>query len=110
MADDSRPRRFQTEKRAETTVVTFIDPILDEQNSWIIKKQVADLAAEPGQRHLLLDFRNVKFLSSAVLAALLKLHRRAGELGVGISLCRLTPDLEEVFQATGLMDVFPIEK
>lgn len=101
-------RRFETELRDGKTVVKFIDPLLDEQNSWIIKKQVAELVEEPGRSHLLLDFGNVKFLSSAALGAMLSLHRKARKRGVEISLCHLTPQLEEVFEATGLSEVFEL--
>jgi anti-sigma B factor antagonist len=106
MTGTPRRRRFETEERDGLTVVKFVDPLLDEQNTWIIKKQVAELVEERDQAPLLLDFANVKFLSSAALGALLALHRKAKKRGVDISLCHLAPELEDVFQATGLTDVF----
>jgi anti-sigma B factor antagonist len=105
---EKRQRRFETDERDGLTIIKFIDPLLDEQNSWIIKKQVAELVEESEQGPLLLDFRHVKFLSSAALGALLSLHRKAKKQGVDISLCHLAPELEEVFQASGLDEVFDV--
>ncbi len=101
-------RRFDTEERDGMMVVKFHDPLLDEKNTWIIKKQVAELVEPPAQGRLLLDFGNVKFVSSAALGAMLSLHRKAKKHGIEISLCHLAPQLEEVFQATGLDDVFDL--
>jgi anti-sigma B factor antagonist len=108
MATKPRRRRFEMAERDGATVVKFIDPILDEQNSWIIRQQVAELATEPGREKLLLDFGNVKFLSSAALSALLSLHRKVQPGGGRISLCGLAEGIAEVFRATHVDQVFDI--
>jgi anti-anti-sigma factor len=89
-------------------VVKFLDPLIDEQNSWVISKQAAELLDGPLPGELVLDFGDVKFLSSAGLSALVLLHRKAEQAGVRVALCRLAPDLNQVFAATGLDEVFDI--
>ena len=108
MAANTRRWRFETDHADEMTVVRFTDPLLDEQNCWIIRDQVRHLAEEARPRHLLLDFGNVKFLSSAALGALLALYHKTKTLGCRISLCHLAEEIEEVFRATKLDQVFDI--
>jgi anti-sigma B factor antagonist len=100
MASKVRRRRFQTEVRDGVTVVKFVDPLLDEQNSWILREQVVQMAEETGQWNLLLDFANVRFLSSAALGALLKLNQVVETHGGRLSLCHLDGPIAEVFRAT----------
>ena len=109
MTPKTRRRRFQTEVRDGMAVVTFVDPLLDEQNSWIIREQVAELGKEKGRENLLLDFSNVKFLSSAGLGALLALHRQQHQRGGRVSLCNLPPEIRDVFRATRLDQVFDMK-
>jgi anti-sigma B factor antagonist len=108
MTPKTRRRRFQTEVRDGMAVVTFVDPLLDEQNSWIIREQVVQLAEETGQWNLLLDFANVKFLSSAALGALLKLNHRVEARGGRLTLCHLDRPIAEVFRATHLDQIIAI--
>jgi anti-sigma B factor antagonist len=102
MAAANRRRRFETAEANGVTVVKFEDPILDEKNCWIIKEQVYALAREEDRKDLLLDFGNVRFLSSAALGALLTLNNRVLALGGRLGLCRLDPSIREVMQATKL--------
>ena len=104
-----RRRRFEMEEREGLTVIRFTEPLMDEQNSWIIREQVAELGKEKGRENLLLDFSNVKFLSSAGLGALLALHRQQHQRGGRVSLCNLPPEIRDVFRATRLDQVFDMK-
>ncbi len=58
------------------------------------------------KQKLVLDFANVKFLSSHALGILLTLHRKASEGKGGVVLCGLRPELKKVFTITNLDKVF----
>jgi anti-sigma B factor antagonist len=108
MPSKVRRRRFHTDVRDGVAVVKFVDPLLDEQNSWIIREQVVQLAEETGQWNLLLDFGNVKFLSSAALGALLKLNQLVESHGGRLSLCHLDRPIAEVFRATHVDQIIDV--
>jgi anti-sigma B factor antagonist len=57
---------------------------------------------------LLLDFSNVKFLSSAALAALVDLRHKVKALEGRIGLCHINSIIEEVFRTTRLDELFEI--
>jgi len=108
MTSKVKRRRFHTEVRDGVAVVKFVDPLLDEQNSWIIREQVVQLAEETGQWNLLLDFANVKFLSSAALGALLQLNQKVEAQGGRLSLCHLERPIAEVFRATHVDQIIDV--
>jgi anti-sigma B factor antagonist len=110
MSDTSLLRRFECESRDGVTLVRFTEPLLDEENRWIIDKQVAGLIDSAAPQPLVLDFCNVKFLSSAAIGALLDLQRKAKKSKVAIRLSRLAPELEAVFHASGLGDQFGLSQ
>ena len=63
-----RRRRLEVEDIGDITVVNFVDKkILDEQNIQVIGEQLFSLVDELGRRKILLNFKNVEFLSSAAL-------------------------------------------
>jgi len=59
--------------------------------------------------HLLLDFRNVEYLSSAVLTELIRIKKAVAEGKGTLRLCALTAEIRKVFEITNLDQVFPIE-
>ena len=68
MSQPPRRRRLEVEDIGDVTVVNFVDRrILDEQNIQVIGEQLFSLVDELGRRKVLLNFKNVEFLSSAAL-------------------------------------------
>ena len=63
---------------------------------------------QAGSIHLVLDFRHVKFLSSAVLGLLIRISKRIHEQGGQLRLCNIHPGIYEVFKITRLTNVFDI--
>ena len=67
-----RRRRLEVEDIGDITVVNFVDKkILDEQNIQVIGEQLFSLVDELGRNKILLNFKNVEFLSSAALGKLI---------------------------------------
>lgn len=55
-----------------------------------------------------LDCAGLEYLSSAGLRVLVGAHKRAVSAGGGIRLVSCTPDVREVFEITGLIDIFEV--
>ena len=66
------------------------------------------LVDEDGHRKLLLVFAEVGFLSSAALGVLIILQRKVDAAGGQLKLCRLSPDLLELFRLTRMQELFAI--
>lgn len=55
-----------------------------------------------------LDCSALEYLSSAGLRVLVGTHKRAVAAGGGVKLVSCTPDVREVFEITGLIDIFEV--
>jgi anti-sigma B factor antagonist len=106
-----RRRRLEVEDIGDITVVNFVDKkILDEQNIQVIGEQLFSLVDELGRRKVLLNFKNVEFLSSAALGKLITLNRKLQSAGGKLVLCEIDPQIYEVFEITKLNKLFTIHK
>ncbi len=71
------------------------------------RELVSHFDKHPGA-HVLLDFENIEYLSSATLTELIKANDKAVADGGGIRLCGLSPDIEKVFAITKFDKLFDI--
>ena len=111
MSAQPRRRRLEVEHIGDVTVVNFVDKkILDEQNIQVIGEQLFQLVDELGRRKVLLNFKNVEFLSSAALGKLITLNRKLQSAGGKLVLCEIIPQIYEVFEITKLNKLFNIHK
>ncbi|HVP09934.1 MAG TPA: STAS domain-containing protein [Phycisphaerae bacterium] len=95
------------EDYAGVLVVTFTDSsILDTGVIEQIGKDLYQLTDEQCRQKLILDFSNVKFLSSQALGILLMLHKKAAAIKGEVVLCALRPELKKIFTITSLDKVF----
>src|SRR5204863_3976186 len=107
MTSQPRRRRLEVEDIGDITVVNFVDKkILDEQNIQVIGEQLFSLVDELGRRKVLLNFKNVEFLSSAALGKLITLNRKLQSAGGKLVLCEIDPQIYEVFEITKLNKLF----
>jgi anti-sigma B factor antagonist len=105
-----RRRRLEVEQIGDVSVVNFVDrKILDEQNIQIIGDQLFSLVDQEGRRHLLLNFGNVEYLSSAALGKLITLNKKVQGAKGKLVLCNIAPEILEVFEITKLDKFFKIE-
>jgi anti-sigma B factor antagonist len=111
MTPQPRRRRLEVEDIGDVTVVNFVDrKILDEQNIQIIGEQLFSLVDESGRRKVLLNFKNVEYLSSAALGKLITLNKKLHAAGGKLVLCEISPTIYEVFEITKLDQFFTIQK
>jgi anti-anti-sigma factor len=92
------------ETAGDATVVHFTgsEASLDEETAPGVGDELLALAEEPGVSDLVLDFRNVAFVSSTALGTLVRLHNKLAAGGRHMALCGLRPCVREVFAVTGL--------
>ena len=111
MSTQPRRRRLEVEDINDVTVVNFTDKkILDEQNIQVIGEQLFSLVDELGRKKILLNFRNVEYLSSAALGKFITLNKKVNGSQGKLVLCNIDPQIYEVFEITKLNKVFNIQK
>jgi len=91
------------------TVASFADSeILAEDVIEDVSDQLRELIEGLGPADVLLNFREVRLMSSAMLATLLKFGRRVTAVGGRLKLCGLAPDLLQAFKITRFDRLFEI--
>ncbi|UCG32631.1 MAG: STAS domain-containing protein [Phycisphaerales bacterium] len=99
------PLDIQTFK--DTTVVNFgATTILDTQLIERMSKELYKLVDDFGRRKLILDFAEVKFLSSSALGMLLNLRKKATAVKGQVVICGMRTDLQKVFKITRIDKLF----
>lgn len=89
------------------TVVSFRDAsILDALSIQRIGKELYDIVDALGKKKVVLDFADVRFLSSQALGVLLTMRRKADKTGAKVALAAIRPELFRVFQITNLDKLF----
>ena len=84
----------------------MVDASLIEQ----LHQELTSILGQTEQRNVLLDFREVKALSSVALGMLILVNKLCKERGITLKLCGIEPDIAQVFKITGMNRVFAIYK
>lgn len=101
--------RITVEYKDEATIVAFTDEkILEETDIRSLREAVESVVEQAPGIHLVLDFRHVRFLSSAVLGLLIRISKRVYEQEGLLRLCNIHPGIYEVFKITRLTNIFEI--
>jgi anti-sigma B factor antagonist len=91
------------ERRLDAIVARFPrDVVLSGPEAEAAAEGLTALLAEVGRRPLLVDFGNVRSLSSLMLGKLAGLRRAADTAGVRLGLFNLRPDVREIFEVARL--------
>jgi len=100
---------LQVEKNGDMIVVRLSKQrVLDELTADKISDELFGVADRPDCNRLLLDFSGVAQLSSAMLAKLIRLHRKMGTKGEKLRLCGINSELRSAFAITRLDRLFDI--
>jgi len=101
--------KISVEYAENGAVVTFTDErILEEEDIRALKEAIMSLVDQAGRINMILDFRNVRFLSSAVLGLLIRVSKKIYESGGSLKLCNIDRKIQEVFKITRLNRIFDI--
>ncbi len=101
--------RISVEYAENATIVTFVDEkILEEMDIQSLQASVMSVIEEAERVNLVLDFCNVRFLSSAVLGFLMRISKKVYEREGQLRLCNISPRIYEIFKITRLNKIFDI--
>ena len=108
MSQGGRRRRLVVEEDIDgVSIVSFVDrKILDEAVIDQLGQELFSLV--DGPRKILLNFGNVEYLSSAALGKLISMQKSVKDAGGQLRLCRIHPQIYEVFRITKLTKLFDI--
>jgi anti-anti-sigma factor len=107
--DKSQAPGIIVENGTDVTIVTFEDEnILEEQQIRKLERALLPVVRKNQDKRLVLNFANVKFMSSAFLGLLVKVHKRVLELNGRLQLYNLDPKIHKVFEITKLVKIFDI--
>jgi len=106
-----RPR-VSVEYAENATIVRFVDEkILEEMDIRALQETIMSvIESGSGGINMILDFGNVRFLSSAVLGLLIRISKRIYEEDGQLKLCSINSKIYEVFKITRLTKIFDIYK
>ena len=100
---------MKVEYGMKVTHVEFIDEkILDEEKISRLRESLEPVIEKNQEGQLLLNFVNVRFMTSAMLGLLVRVHKKVSERGGKLKLCNVTPGIRKVFEITKLTKVFDI--
>jgi anti-sigma B factor antagonist len=103
--------RISVEYAGDATIIGFADEkILEESDIRALQESIMSVVEQTGRINLILDFANVRFLSSAVLGLLIRISKKIYERDGQLRLCNISPKIHEVFKITRLTKVFEIHK
>ena len=102
--------RISVKYAGSATVVSFTDErILEEKDINELQESLMSvIESASGKISLILDFGNVRFLSSAVLGLVIRVSRRIYEQEGQLRLCNINPKIYEIFKITRLTKTFDI--
>ncbi len=103
--------QINVEYSSDANIVSFMDQkILEEKDVRNLEIALMEVVEQANGANLVLDFVNVKFMSSAVLGLLIKLSKKVYESKLRMALCGISPKIHEIFKITRLTKIFDIYK
>lgn len=101
--------RISVEYSENATIVTFTDEkILEEKDIQALQDSIMSVIEQAERINLILDFHNVRFLSSAVLGLLIRVSKKIYEHEGQLRLCNINARIYEIFKITRLTKIFDI--
>jgi anti-sigma B factor antagonist len=97
------------ESGIDVTIVTLTEErIVDEEQIRELQKSFGPIIEKNQDKELIINFINVKFMTSALLGLLVRVHKKVCELGGRLRLSNLDSSLRKVFEITQLTKIFEI--
>jgi anti-anti-sigma regulatory factor len=108
MVASSRNRWLQVEPLGGVTLVTFtVADIIDLDMIRELGEQLYSLADDQGRR-VILNFRQVNRLSTALLGKVIMFHKKLKELSGRLVLCCISPHLREAIELLRLPQLLSV--
>jgi len=101
--------RISVDYTDKAVIITFADEkILEDNDISAVQEAVMSIVEQTQRINLILDFGNVKFLSSAVLGLLIRISKKVYERDGRLRLCNINSKIYEIFKITRLTKIFEI--
>lgn len=101
--------RITVDYTDKAVIIAFADErILEDKDVAAVQHAIMSVVEQTKRINLILDFSNVKFLSSAVLGLLIRVSKKVYERDGQLRLCNINPKIYEIFKITRLTKVFEI--
>ena len=104
-------RSMTVDKDGDSLTVVFLDRnISDEVRIMEIGNDLTEMASKiPAGQELVLDFKNVEYITSVMIGQLVQLRKATEGDSVELRLRHVSPMIQSVLRATNLDKVFRIE-
>ena len=100
---------ISVEYKGNATIMRFTDEkILEEQDVKALQDLIMSVIEQAERINLILDFGQVRYLSSVVLGLLIRVSKRIYERDGQLGLCNINPKIYEIFKITRLTKTFDI--
>jgi len=104
-----QPSHLHAERRGTAWVLRIdVDRIVDDATTDGLRTELALFIAQADPPNVAVDLGAVRMVSSAGLAFFQHLHRAVSARHGHVAVCRLEPNLRDLFRMVGLDLVFPI--
>lgn len=101
--------KISVEYLQNAVVVSFTEEkILEDKDIHTLQESILSVVEQTEDINLILDFHNVKFLSSVVLGLLIRTSKKIYEQNGQLRLCNINPKIYEIFKITRLTKIFDI--
>lgn len=98
-----------SEQIIDSVLILSPDGRLDNNTSTDMEKSLGN-QIEVGQLHIIVDFQDLIYISSAGLRILLMIAKKIKNLDGRIVLCNLSENIKDVFSVSGFDQIFSIGK
>ena len=106
---DQMNPNLQVDYHNDAVIATLTDEkILEDDQIQALEGSFMPLIEQNKHIHLVVDFSNVKFLTSSVLGLLIRISKKVYEQEGKLRLCAIDPKIMEVFRITRLDKIFEI--
>ncbi len=100
---------IKAEYGTDVTFVTFNEEkILDEGQIRELQESFGPIIEKNNDSQMVLNFANVRFMTSAMLGLLVRIHKNVSERGGKLELRNLDQNLHKLFEITQLTKIFDI--
>ena len=104
------PSAIMSQKNDDVLVVYFTESrILDEATIQTLGADLEQMANRAEEGKLLLNFENVRFMSSAMLGKLVSLNKKCKTEEIDLKLCSISKDIMEVFKLMRLNKLLDLQ-
>lgn len=101
--------RISLENAEKGIIITFTsEKILEETEIAALEHSILPIIEQAGIPNIVLNFSNVKFLSSAVLGLLIRISKKIYQRNGQLKLCSINAKIFDIFKITRLDRIFDI--